>query len=38
VVSPEFDPKAWREVEREEHEGDDRHAHSYSFVITLQRV
>ena len=34
---PEFDPKAWREVEREEHAADERHAHGYSFV-TLQRI
>lgn len=33
---PEFDRSAWREVARERHEPDDRHAYAYSFV-TLER-
>jgi dihydrofolate reductase len=34
---PAFDGTAWREVERERHEPDERHAYAYSFV-TLERL
>ena len=34
---PEIDPREWREIERTEHEPDDRNAHSYRF-LTLDRV
>ena len=37
VSFPEFDPSQWREVEREDHEPDDRNPVAYSFV-TLDRV
>ncbi len=33
---PEFEPADWREIEREDHVADARHAHAYSFV-TLDR-
>lgn len=33
---PELDWDAWREVARERHEADERHAYAYSFV-TLER-
>ena len=33
---PELDAAAWREIAREDHPADDRHAHAYSF-ITLER-
>ncbi len=33
---PEFDRGAWRELGREEHPADQRHAHAYRFV-TLER-
>lgn len=33
---PLWDPMQWREVAREDHRADDRHAHDYSF-ITLER-
>ncbi len=29
---PEIDPKVWKEVSREDHQADDRHAYDYSFV------
>lgn len=34
---PEFDPTDWREVWRERHEPDERHALPFSFV-TLKRI
>ncbi|OCX51540.1 dihydrofolate reductase [Mucilaginibacter sp. PPCGB 2223] len=34
---PEIDYKHWKEVEREDHETDERHAFKYSF-ITLERI
>lgn len=34
---PEFDAGAFRQVEREDHAADARHAHAYSF-ITLERI
>jgi dihydrofolate reductase len=34
---PDFDPAQWRELEREDHDADDRHAYAYSFV-TLERA
>lgn len=34
---PDFDPGAWREVERVRHEADDRHPYAFSFV-TLERL
>lgn len=34
---PEIDPAAWREVAREPHAADERHAYPFSFV-TLERV
>ncbi len=36
VFFPSFDRSAWREIEREEHEADERHAYAYRFV-TLER-
>jgi dihydrofolate reductase len=33
---PELDPEAWREVSRESHPADERHAHAFDFV-TLER-
>ncbi|RTQ48185.1 dihydrofolate reductase [Hymenobacter gummosus] len=36
AVLPEFGADTWREVSRERHEPDDKHAHAFSFV-TLQR-
>ena len=37
VSFPEFDPSAWREVEREDHEPGDLNPFAYSF-ITLDRI
>ena len=34
---PELPPAAWKEVWREEHPADDRHAHAFSFV-RLERI
>lgn len=34
---PQFDRTAWREVAREDHLADEKHAYAYSFV-TLERV
>lgn len=34
---PEYDESRWREVEREEHPADDRHAHAFTF-LTLERL
>lgn len=34
---PEYDTNNWRELSRERHEADERHAYSYSFV-TLDRA
>ncbi|MEN8106940.1 MAG: type 3 dihydrofolate reductase [Pseudomonadota bacterium] len=34
---PQWETDAWREVERIDHEADDRNPHAYSF-ITLERV
>lgn len=34
---PEVDWKTWREITRERHEADDKHAYAYSFV-TLDRT
>ena len=34
---PEIDPAAWREVAREPHAADERHAYPFAFV-TLERV
>ena len=34
---PEFDETEWREISRERHERDDRHAYAYSFVV-LERI
>lgn len=34
---PEWDASRWREVSREAHPADERHAHAYSF-ITLERA
>jgi dihydrofolate reductase len=36
TVFPELDPEAWREVSRESHPADQRHAHAFDFV-TLER-
>jgi dihydrofolate reductase len=35
---PEFDPEQWREVWREAHPADDRHAYPYSFILLERRV
>lgn len=32
VYFPQFDPDAWREVGREEHEPDEKNSYSYTFV------
>ncbi len=37
VYFPEYDTRAWREIGRERHEPDERHAHAYSFVV-LERI
>ena len=37
VSFPIFDPSAWQEVEREDHEPDDINLFAYSF-ITLDRI
>ena len=34
---PDFDRNEWREVHREDHHADERHAYHYSFVI-LERI
>mgnify|MGYP001582164026 FL=1 len=34
---PEFDETEWREISRERHERDERHAYAYSFVM-MERV
>ena len=34
---PEFDESEWREISRERHERDERHAYAYSFVV-LERI
>ena len=34
---PEFDETEWREISRERHERDERHAYAYSFVV-LERI
>ena len=34
---PEFDETEWREISRERHEPDERHAYAYSFVV-LERI
>jgi dihydrofolate reductase len=34
---PEWDPRQWREVERQDHAPDERNAFAYSFV-TMERV
>lgn len=34
---PEFDKKQWREIEREEHQADEKNKYDYSFVV-LERV
>ena len=34
---PEFDETEWREISRERHECDERHAYAYSFVV-LERI
>ncbi|MBI3576081.1 MAG: type 3 dihydrofolate reductase [Gammaproteobacteria bacterium] len=34
---PEFDETEWREISRERHERDERHAYDYSFVV-LERI
>lgn len=33
---PEFDPRNWRELRRESHFADARHAHAYAFVDYLR--
>lgn len=33
---PAFDPRQWREVERQDHAPDARHAHGYAFVDYLR--
>jgi len=35
---PGFDPAEWREVAREDHPADERHAHAYSFVTFRRRT
>ena len=37
VYFPEFDSNDWREITRERHERDERHAYAYSFVV-LERI
>ena len=37
VRFPEFDRAGWREVERVDHEADERHAHAFS-IVTLDRA
>jgi len=37
VYFPAFDRSAWREIQRERHEPDERHAYAYSFVL-LERT
>lgn len=37
VYFPAFDRNAWREIQRERHEPDERHAYAYSFVL-LERI
>ena len=34
---PEIDPQVWKEVSRETHDADERHAHAYSFVDYVRR-
>ena len=34
---PEFDETEWREISRERHKRDERHAYAYSFVV-LERI
>jgi len=34
---PELDPRGWREVERQSHPSDERHAYPMTFV-TLERL
>ncbi|MBL0128743.1 MAG: dihydrofolate reductase [Flavobacteriales bacterium] len=34
---PELDPQQWREVSREHHPADERHAHAFSFLV-LERI
>ncbi len=29
---PEFDPKVWKEIAREDHQADEKHQYNYSFV------
>ena len=29
---PEFDPKVWKEISREDHQADEKHQYNYSFV------
>ena len=36
VQFPAYDPADWREVSREDHEADQRHAHAFS-IVTLER-
>lgn len=33
---PEFDRSAWREVSREDHAADEKHAHAYTFVTLVR--
>jgi dihydrofolate reductase len=35
---PEIDAAAWREIARDDHAADDRHAHAYSFITLERRV
>lgn len=34
---PSIDPTAWQELSRVHHQADDRHAHSFSFVVLERR-
>ncbi len=37
IYFPAFDAGEWREISRERHEPDERHAYAYSFVV-LERI
>ena len=34
---PKLDPKEWREIDRKEHQADDRHAYDYAFIFLVRQ-
>lgn len=36
ALFPDYDPREWREISRDEHPVDDRHAHAFS-IVALER-